>query len=66
LNLRDVTYIYIFPEPVPDAAVALWQQEEQVVRPVAVVSLILPAKNDIFEPFIYKNDHFAKTGSGQT
>jgi hypothetical protein len=24
-----------------------------------------PAKNGIFEPFIYKNDHFAKTGSGQ-
>jgi hypothetical protein len=26
------------------------------------------AKNGIFEPFIflYKNDHFAKTGSGQT
>jgi hypothetical protein len=25
-----------------------------------------PAKNGIFEPFLYKNDHFAKTGSGQT
>jgi hypothetical protein len=24
------------------------------------------AKNGIVEPFIYKNDHFAKTGSGQT
>jgi hypothetical protein len=24
------------------------------------------AKNGIFEPFIYKNEHFAKTGSGQT
>jgi pimeloyl-ACP methyl ester carboxylesterase len=23
-------------------------------------------KNGIFEPFIYKNEHFAKTGSGQT
>jgi hypothetical protein len=23
------------------------------------------AKNGIFEPFIYKNEHFAKTGSGQ-
>jgi hypothetical protein len=23
-------------------------------------------KNGIFEPFMYKNDHFAKTGSGQT
>jgi len=25
-----------------------------------------PAENGIFEPFIYKNEHFAKTGSGQT
>jgi hypothetical protein len=25
-----------------------------------------PAKTGIFEPFLYKNDHFAKTGSGQT
>jgi hypothetical protein len=25
-----------------------------------------PAKNGIFAPLIYKNDHFAKTGSGQT
>jgi hypothetical protein len=24
------------------------------------------AKNGIFEPFIYKMHHFAKTGSGQT
>jgi hypothetical protein len=24
------------------------------------------AKNGIFEPFIYKNDHFTKTDSGQT
>jgi hypothetical protein len=23
-------------------------------------------ENGFFEPFIYKNDHFAKTGSGQT
>ena len=27
---------------------------------------ILPAENGFFEPFLYKNDHFAKTGSGQT
>jgi hypothetical protein len=27
---------------------------------------MFPAKNGIFEPFIYKNEHFAKTGSGQT
>jgi hypothetical protein len=26
----------------------------------------IPAENGIVEPFIYKNDHFAKTGSGQT
>jgi hypothetical protein len=26
----------------------------------------LPAENGFFEPFVYKNDHFAKTGSGQT
>jgi hypothetical protein len=25
-----------------------------------------PAKNGSFEPFVHKNDHFAKTGSGQT
>eukprot|EP01046_Picozoa_sp_COSAG06_P012688 COSAG06_NODE_753_length_12547_cov_928.116244_10_plen_94_part_00 len=25
----------------------------------------VPAKHAIFEPFIYENDHFAKTGSGQ-
>ena len=25
-----------------------------------------PAENGFFEPFIYKDDHFAKTGSGQT
>jgi hypothetical protein len=26
----------------------------------------LGAENDIFAPFIYKNEHFTKTGSGQT
>ena len=25
-----------------------------------------PGKNVLFEPFVYKSDHFAKTGSGQT
>jgi hypothetical protein len=29
-------------------------------------SLLDPAENGIFAPFLYKNDHFAKTGSGQT
>ena len=23
------------------------------------------SKNGLFEPFVYKNEHFAKTGSGQ-
>ena len=27
---------------------------------------IAPAQNGIFEPFVYQNEHFAKTGSGQT
>jgi hypothetical protein len=30
------------------------------------VALSPPAKNGIFEQFMYKYDHFAKTGSGQT
>jgi hypothetical protein len=30
------------------------------------VQAMVPAKNGIFAPFTYKNDHFAKTGSGQT
>jgi hypothetical protein len=38
---------------------------------VATVLRCCPAapkvsKNGLFEPFIYKNDHFTKTGSGQT
>jgi hypothetical protein len=24
------------------------------------------SKNGLFEPFMHKNEHFAKTGSGQT
>jgi hypothetical protein len=36
-------------------------------QPVVLPSFpIRTAENGIFEPFIYKNDHFAKTGSGQT
>eukprot|EP01046_Picozoa_sp_COSAG06_P049710 COSAG06_NODE_7710_length_2403_cov_93.648003_3_plen_69_part_00 len=27
---------------------------------------LLVRKTPLFEPFIYKNDHFTKTGSGQT
>jgi hypothetical protein len=34
--------------------------------PQLVPALKAPAKNGIFEPFIYKNDHFTKTGSGQS
>ena len=34
--------------------------------PVAAATVPSPAKNGIFEPFIYIIDHFAKTGSGQT
>jgi hypothetical protein len=30
------------------------------------VKVAYAAKTGIFEPFIYKNDHCAKTGSGQT
>jgi hypothetical protein len=29
-------------------------------------SVHLGAKNATFAPFIYENEHFAKTGSGQT
>jgi hypothetical protein len=28
--------------------------------------LAVASKNGHFEPFIYKNEHFTKTGSGQT
>jgi hypothetical protein len=31
-----------------------------------IKGVLLPAQNDIVEPFIYKNEYFAKTGSGQT
>jgi hypothetical protein len=34
-------------------------------RSVAV-NRLLRKTDGIFEPFVYKNDHFAKTGSGQT
>jgi hypothetical protein len=30
------------------------------------VDAVIPAENGFFEPFIYKNEHFAKTGSGLT
>ena len=29
-------------------------------------SLLRASKNGLFEPFVYKNEHFTKTGSGQT
>ena len=34
--------------------------------PGPIERMLIPAKNGIFEPFIYIIDHFAKTGSGQT
>jgi hypothetical protein len=42
-----------------------------VVVPWTLAGINPPAKiaaenGWLFEPFIYKNDHFAKTGSGQT
>jgi|EP01046_Picozoa_sp_COSAG06_P016479 hypothetical protein len=33
---------------------------------VSSIALRYVRENGIFEPFIYKNEHFAKTGSGQT
>ena len=35
------------------------------VRP-AESTAFLPSKNGLFEPFVYENEHFTKTGSGQT
>jgi hypothetical protein len=29
------------------------------------LAAVAPSKNRLFEPFIYKNEHFTKTGSGQ-
>jgi hypothetical protein len=42
------------------------QTEDVFAAPTWSAAYPIPAKNGIFEPFIYKNDHFAKTGSGQT
>jgi hypothetical protein len=36
------------------------------VLPACGWTVAAPAENGIFEPFIYKNEHFAKTGAGQT
>jgi hypothetical protein len=38
----------------------------QQLRQLTSGRTLLPAKNGIFEPFMHLNDHFAKTGSGQT
>ena len=38
----------------------------RVLRGAAVAASLAAAKNGIFEPVVTKNDHFAKTGSGQT
>ena len=45
---------------------ALAERHPRRVRRVEVRRRLRPAKNGILETFIYKNDHFAKTGSGQT
>jgi hypothetical protein len=39
----------------------LWTQGDKVL-----IGGIIVRENGIFEPFIYKNEDFAKTGSGQT
>ena len=56
----------------------VWPEQVQKGRAVKLSSIVVtfdvltrskrkkPAENGIFAPFIYKNDHFAKTGSGQT
>jgi hypothetical protein len=36
------------------------------VKGLVLVDRNTVRENGIFEPFIYKNEHFAKTGSGQT
>jgi hypothetical protein len=33
---------------------------------VAQIFRVLVRKTPLFAPFVYKNDHFTKTGSGQT
>ena len=45
------------PEPVTDSSASLLT--------LAFV-LLLGAKHVLFEPFLYKNEQFTKTGSGQT
>ena len=40
------------------------EREDMRITPVRRAAV--PAKNGTVEPFIYKNDRFAKTGSGQT
>jgi hypothetical protein len=42
----------------------LWKYSYLSLKPGAWDVIV--RENGIFEPFIYKNDHFAKTGSGQT
>ena len=42
----------------------LWKANTK--QPLVESVCVCPAKDGILEPFIYKNDHFAKTGSGQT
>ena len=45
-----------------------WKNRDQRgwSMPTAQNSLVQVSNKGIFEPFMYKNDHFPKTGSGQT
>eukprot|EP01046_Picozoa_sp_COSAG06_P063245 COSAG06_NODE_14606_length_1143_cov_9.099617_1_plen_60_part_00 len=47
----------------PSSAPGGWPPAQRTAAPQASPGA---DQNGIFEPFIYKNEHFAKTGSGQT
>jgi hypothetical protein len=44
-----------------------WGEHPVATAVSAASAACRPAQETaLFEPFVYKNDHFAKTGSGQT
>jgi hypothetical protein len=47
--------------PMPQELSYMEEMTDMIHNPSAEVR-----ENGIFEPFIHKNEHFAKTGSGQT
>eukprot|EP01046_Picozoa_sp_COSAG06_P027079 COSAG06_NODE_2367_length_7000_cov_16.568179_8_plen_73_part_00 len=49
-------------------AIRGWNNAEGASRLKALFDVVPKGqvRNAVFAPFIYKNDHFAKTGSGQT